>query len=292
MSKAVYVSLNLAEYEILMSKANFAEMGMYLILKKMANFKTGEVGSFRQQKLNYEKLAQQLSRPTRNTAPAETFDRGQARNIVARLERIGLVSEIRITNDALKLRLPLSPIYPLDEVSPEESAPALAETAECHRKQLVKTLLGPVDADGWDGDPFSINTDKDHQYDQYDHQSHTDDTVNNDDTDRGEGTSPSAARRIHPQPFLEEGEGMSAKLTTAQIKEELNTAGFRLLDYDLSKNLMRSWEKMNVDATELRGAIYKMHRDCEDLVPGKLDKVIRAMRQQEKSNTGRGKVAL
>ncbi len=292
MSKAVYVSLNLAEYEILMSKASFAEIGMYLILKKMANFKTGEVGSFRQQKLNYEKLAQQLSRPTRNTAPAETFDRGQARNIVARLERIGLVSEIRIANDALKMRLPLSPINPLDEVPPEEPAPALAETAECQHEQLVKSPIGPADADFWGDDPFSINTDKNHQYNQYHHQSHTDDTVSNDDTDMGEGTSPSAARRIHPQPFFEEGEGMSAKLTAAQFKEELNTAGFRLLDYDLSKNIMRSWEKMNVDATELRGAIYKMKQDGEDLVPGKLDKIIRAIRQREKSSTGRGKVAL
>ena len=292
MSKAVYVSLNLAEYEILMSKASFAEMGMYLILKKMANFKTGEVGSFRQQKLNYEKLAQQLSRPTRNTAPAETFDRGQARNIVARLERIGLVSEIRIANDALKMRLPLSPIYPLDEVPPEELAPALAQTGKCQHEQLVKSPLGPVDADFWDDDPFSINTDKNHQYDQYDHQSHTDDTVNYDDTDKGEGTSPSVARHNHPQPLLEKSEGMSAKLTTAQIKEELRTAGFRLLDYDVSKSIMRSWENLNIEATELRGAIYKVQRDGFDLVPGEVDKIIRANRRQEKSSTGRGKVAL
>lgn len=292
MSKAVYVSLNLAEYEILMSKASFPEIGMYLILKKMANFKTGEVGSFRQQKLNYEKLAQQLSRPTRNTAPAETFDRGQARNIVARLERIGLVTDIRITNDALKMRLPLSPIHPLDEVPPEEPAPALAYSAECHHEQLVKSLLGPVDAEGWDGDPFSINTDKNHQYDQYHHHSHTDATVSSDDTDKGEGTSPSAARRIHPQPFLEEGEGMSAKLTAAQIKEEMNKTGFRLLNTDLSKSIMRSLEKMSVDAIELRGAIYKMRQDGEDFLPGKLDKMIRAIRQREKSGTGRGKVAL
>jgi len=154
----------------------------------------------------------------------------------------------------------------------------------------VKTLLGPVDADGWDGDPFSINTDKNHQYDQYHHHSHTD---NNDDTDKGEGTSPSAARRIHPQRLLEEGEGMSAKLTTAQIEEEMKKAGgFRLLDHSVSKSIMRSWEKMNIDAIELRGAIYKMQQDGFDLLPGELDKIIRANRQREKSNTGRGKVAL
>lgn len=293
MSKAVYVSLNLAEYEILMSKASFSEMGMYLILKKMANFKTGEVGSFRQQKLNYEKLAQQLSRPTRNTAPAEAFDRGQARNIVARLERIGLVSEIRITNDALKMRLPLSPINALDEVPPEELSPVLGKTAEFQHEQLVKSPIGPADADFWDDDPFAINTDKNHQYNQYHHHSHTDDTVSNDDIDKGEGTSPSAARRIHPQPILEKGEGMSAKLTAMQIEEELKKAGgFRLLDHQVSKGIMRSWEKMNVDAIELRGAIYKMKQDGTDLVPGELDKIFRANRQREKSSTGRGKVAL
>ena len=292
MSKAVYVSLNLAEYEILMSKASFAEMGMYLILKKMANFKTGEVGSFRQQKLNYEKLAQQLSRPTRNTAPAETFDRGQARNIVARLERIGLVTDIRSTNDALKMRLPLSPIHPLDELPPEEPAPALAKPAECQHEHLVNSLLGPVDADDWDGDPFSINTDKNHQYDHYHHHSHTDATVSSDDTDKGEGTSPSAARRIHPQPLLEEGEGMSAKLTAAQIREQMNKTGFRLLDTDLSKSIMRSLEKMGVDVIELRSAIYKMRQDGEDFLPGNLEKMVRAIRQREKARTGRGKVAL
>ena len=292
MSKAVYVSLNLAEYEILMSKASFAEMGMYLILKKMANFKTGEVGSFRQQKLNYEKLAQQLSRPTRNTAPGEAFDRGQARSIVARLERMGLVSNIH-AEGALKMRLPLSPIHPLDEVPPNEPAPALAEAAKCQHEQLVNSPLGPADPDFWDDEPFSINTDKNHQYNQYHHHSHNDDTVSNVDPDKGEGTSPSAACRIHPQPLLEQGKGMSAKLTTTQIEEELRKAGgFRLLDHQVSKGIIRSWEKMNVDAIELRGAIYKMQQDGFDLLPGELDKIIRANRQREKFSTGRGKVAL
>lgn len=293
MSKAVYVSLNLAEYEILMSKASFAEMGMYLILKKMANFKTGEVGSFRQQKLNYEKLAQQLSRPVRNTAPPESFDRGQARNIVGRLERMGLVSQVRIVDEALKLRLPLSPICLPDEVEPSEPPPTLAEPVESQRQDDSKSLLGPADADFWDDDPFAINTDKNHQYDKYNHHSHTDITENIDHIDKGEGTSPSATRRIHPQPVLEKGEGMSAKLTTAQIYEELKKAGgFRLLEHEVSRSIMRSWENIDINATELRGAIYKLQRDGHELLPGELDKIIRASRKREKNSGTRGKVAL
>ena len=73
MKKTAYISINMAEHETLMTKASFAEITMYLILKKLANFKTGHVGGFRQQKLNYEKLAQMVSRPTRNTAPAEIY---------------------------------------------------------------------------------------------------------------------------------------------------------------------------------------------------------------------------
>ena len=288
----VYISFNLAEYQVLFDKASFPEMAMYFILKKMANFKSGEVGSFRQQKLNYEKLATLLSRPVRNTAPAEIYDRGQARNILGRLERIGLVTNIRIENEALKMRLPLSPMHDVTEVIPENAPSPLSPTD--------KPVQEPTNFfDGWldvtascDDDPFAINTDKNHQYNQNHHISHTAAVCTARDNSQGDTPSPSATGRIHPPSFGKK-EG-SATLTTADIVAELkNAGGFRLLDHSVSLAIFKGWEKIGVQMSELKQAISKMHDEGGyDLIPGELDKIMRAGRRSPCAGTGRGTVSL
>lgn len=159
MTKNAYISLNMAEYNVLFSKATFAEMAMYIALKKLANFKTGQVGGYRQQKLNYEKLGQLISRPKRGTAPAEIIDRNKARYLVEKLQVMGLVAEARFDSDTLKLRLPLSPISDIEDVSAPEPAQMLDIPAE--RQQPEIDNHAPARANPEDDwfDPFAISTD-------------------------------------------------------------------------------------------------------------------------------------
>lgn len=297
MKKIAYISLNMAELEALMTRASFVEITMYLILKKLANFKTGQVGGFRQQKLNYEKLAQLLSRPTRGTAPAETIDRHQARGTVLRLEKIGLVSQISYVDESLKMRLHLSPMGDmgdLEEEAPEKPAPALAEPMKSHQEPIDRSSLMPADPEFWADDPFAISTDF-LQYKQYDHLSHTDSTANN-DKEEGTSSSVAVASNIHHQPILKKPEGMSAELTAAQMKEAMACEGFRLLDHEVSQGIMKSWGKMHLLESEFKAALIKTIFDGGDLVPGELDKVIRQMRKKSKpevkASTGKGSVAL
>lgn len=287
----VYVSFNLAEYQVLFDKASFQEMGMYFILKKLANFKTGEVGTFRQQKLNYEKLAVMLSRPVRNTAPAEIYDRGQARNIVGRLERIGLIANVRIESECLKMRLPLSPLHDPAEVPPLELPQIQGSDDKLDREPTGETSGELATLEFSDDDPFAINTDKNHQYDQNHHISHTAAGTPPHEIDWGDYPPPSATSRIHPPLSLEKKEG-SATLTVSEIVGELNSAGgFRLLDHAVSMNIFKGWEKTGLQAEELRKGISKMHNGGGyDMVPGELDKLLRASRRGQ--GTGRGTVAI
>lgn len=292
MKKIAYISFNMAEYEALMSRASFAEITMYFALKKLANFKTGEVGSYRQQKLNYERLAQLVSRPPRNTAPAETYDRNQARAMVLRLEKIGLVSNIKIEGEALKMRLHLSPMFDLEDEA-LETAPALDQPVKAHQQEASNAVESPANAGDAEFDSFAISTDL-VQYKQYHHHSHTDSTASNDDTDTGEGTSPSVAAggNIHPYPKAKKPEGMSAELTVEVAMHVLAARGFRLLENPVSQTILRTWLKMGLTLRELEAAVFGHVAEGGDLVPGELDKVIRQMRKKSKAGTGRGSVAL
>jgi len=303
MKKTAYISINMAEHETLMTKASFAEITMYLILKKLANFKTGHVGGFRQQKLNYEKLAQMVSRPTRNTAPAEIYDRNQARNLVLRLEKIGLVSQVVYEGEALKMRLHLSPMgdYEEDETDagntgkPVKPVPASENVGKCHQERTEFSLdfIGEFDQDC-----SAISTDSP-QYKKYNHHSHIDSTDVLDQYDQGEGTSPSVATggTIHPFPIFEKIEGKSAQLTKEHALEHLKAAGFRLLDHPVSQNIVGGWVKAGLRELDLKAAIYSLSAEGGDLVPGELDREIRPLMKTQKKNgvassTGRGRVAL
>lgn len=294
MKKVAYISLNMAELEALMTRASFAEITMYLILKKLANFKNGQVGGFRQQKLNYQKLADLVSRPPRNTAPAETYDRNQARAMVLRLEKIGMLSQISYENEALKMRLHLSPMGDYEEDKALEATPALGEQEKSHQAKERKSLESPVVVDDDDHDPFAISTDF-LQYKQYSQSSHTDSTGN---SDKGEEPSPSVAvtGNIHPFPSSKNADAMSAGLTSEQVFEKLRTEGFRLLDHPVSQSIVNGWLKSGLQELDLNVSVFKLVTEGGDLVPGELDKEFRSLQQMRKglkvNRTGRGSVAL
>lgn len=233
MTKNAYISINMAEYHQLFGKATFAEMAMYIALKKLANFKTGQVGGFRKQKLNYERLGEIISRPKRGTAPAEVIDRNKARYLVEKLQSMGLVSDIRFDNDALKLKLPLSPIGDFEEVPAPEPTPALEESVKRQRTKSEKSTPTLVDLCDPDFDPFAISTDG-CQYNQNHHPVSTPGHLPI-DTDTGEGTSPSGAEgAIHPQRRSKSLEGKPAELSFEAIEQILQSNGFRLLKHEIN----------------------------------------------------------
>lgn len=289
MKKAAYISLNMAEYEALMTKASFAEITMYLILKKLANFKTGQVGGYRNQKLNYEKLGQLVSRPKRNTAPAEIYDRNKARYLVEKLENMGLVAQVKYENESLKLRLPFSPLNDVDEVKAPEPASLQEILEECQQAPDADHLETRMDFDSDEFDPFAISTDS-VQYKQYLHHINTVNKRKLESTDKGEGTSPSGAiSAIHPARSSKNEEGKSAQLTVEAIASRLAPKGFRLLDTPLSKTIMAGWVTAETSERELEDAIVNLVNKGGNLIAGELDKILRKYR---KSSGDRKKVIL
>lgn len=284
MTKNAYISINMAEYHQLFGKATFAEMAMYIALKKLANFKTGQVGGFRKQKLNYERLGEILSRPKRGTAPAEVIDRNKARYLVEKLQSMGLVSDIRFDNDALKLKLPLSPIGDFEEVPAPKPTPALDEPVKRQQRKAEKATPTLMDLCDPDFDPFAISTDG-CQYNQNHHPVSTHGHLPI-DTDTGEGTSPSGAEgAIHPQRRSKSLEGKPAELSYEAIEQILKSNGFRLLKHEITRNIIHGWVASKLDASTLESAILRLEKDGGDLVPGEVDREIRAIRRNRKGSS-------
>lgn len=81
---------------------------LYLQLKRLANFQTGVVGAFGNQKLSHARLAGMISRPALPGLPGRTFNGPEVAIMLGRLASFGLVAEMREENGRLLLHLPLS----------------------------------------------------------------------------------------------------------------------------------------------------------------------------------------
>lgn len=128
--KKYYVSLGFHELDLLKT-LGWGERAMYLELKRMSNFKTGEVGVFRNQALSWEELGRLVSVPSAQGRAAKLVDGKEAALMVGRLEAAGLVSgQGRRENKGLTLMLPLSPIG---------SAPNVAEPVKAAQQASTST---------------------------------------------------------------------------------------------------------------------------------------------------------
>ena len=109
--KEVYISLNLDEIATL-EKLGFRERWAYIVLKRMANFKSAVVGEFGKQSLSYTAISELIKAPPGVQGRGEgRIDDTQARDFILRMEAVGLVSGIgRRKNGGLRFELPLSPI--------------------------------------------------------------------------------------------------------------------------------------------------------------------------------------
>lgn len=145
--KERYISLNMDELAALES-LGFRERWAYMVFKNTANFKTGVVGEFGKQKLSHVGLAAMIKAPPGIQGRGEgSIDDTQAREFLARMEAVGLVSGIgrRTTNGGLRFDLPMSPIgrnkakQPLicvgkkAVISPDEVVPEIAANPEPER---------------------------------------------------------------------------------------------------------------------------------------------------------------
>ena len=109
--KTTYLSLNLqGELGVLLQSGSFEEIGLYLILKKLADFKTGMVGSFKSQKLTCRQLAKAMTRPASQGKKEIVFEDKEIWRLLERLHGRGLIRQID-NRDGLRLCLPLSPIH-------------------------------------------------------------------------------------------------------------------------------------------------------------------------------------
>lgn len=116
--KQTYFSLNQSEIDLL-KDATFEAIGLYLLLKEKANFRNGEVGKFRQQKLTYAWFARAMDRPAAQGRAAQTFNSKAIQRLLAQLSEIGLVEDEHWDGSRLTLRLPYSPLW---EKNPELQA--------------------------------------------------------------------------------------------------------------------------------------------------------------------------
>lgn len=85
---------------------------LYFELKILSDFKTGAVGTYGNQKLSYERLAQMVSIPVTkgSTGATRTIDGKEIARLLNTLTAEGLVSDVSIVDQRLTLRLPMSPI--------------------------------------------------------------------------------------------------------------------------------------------------------------------------------------
>ncbi len=127
MAKPVYYSINGLETNLL-EIAPFEEVGLYLILKRLADFKTGSIGKHPQSKTNCQKLAEKLSRPPSQGRAAVVYDRKDIDRILTRMQLRGLVIREPYDDDNIVLTLPLSPIKPATQVA--TSKPSVSKVSQ------------------------------------------------------------------------------------------------------------------------------------------------------------------
>ncbi|MDT7516048.1 hypothetical protein [Rhodoferax mekongensis] len=87
-------------------------MWLYFRLKWLGNFKTGRVGTFKNQKLTLEGLARMVAIPVRQgMTPGNTnIDGTEIRRLLQRLRDVGLVADGESDQTRLTMTLPMSPI--------------------------------------------------------------------------------------------------------------------------------------------------------------------------------------
>ena len=327
--KAFYVSLNRLELDLL-AEASYEEVTLYItVLKRLANFNTGIIGTFHKEPLTYEALANKLSRPSSQGKPAQSISRDRARDLVARLEIRGLVSNVQVLGKSLVMLLPLSPI---DYESGEVATPT-AKTGNTSKRKRVQTELdenagnpvlagvGSLSEDSvsvlnntgnteQSNNPLNtppVNTEQLGAADSIDwDQIQPDDAlwapqdeggefiadVFGDDNTEGAAAPSIVCDDIHPR-VLEENRA-DEPLTAAVIAKILSNKGFLYPDSERSKGLYARWLNAGITREQFENALNEVNSNMTlKQSPHTIDeKLADKLQPQRSGGTGRGRVCI
>lgn len=325
--KAFYVSLNRLELDLL-AEASYEEVTLYItVLKRLANFNTGIIGTFHKEPLTYEVLANKLSRPSSQGKPAQSISRDRARDLVARLETRGLVSNTQVLGKSLVMLLPLSPIdYDTGEV-----ATPTAKAGNTSKRKRVQTELdenagnpvlvgvGSLSEDSvsvlnntgnteQSNNPLNtppVNTEQlDAAGDSIDWDSITDDDRWSsqdaeeeiseffaDDNTEGAAAPSIVCDDIHPCSLEKrQAEGL---LTLAEIEKRLGSSGILYHNSTMSRGLYGRWLKAGITREQLVDALDAVVADMTvKQSPHSVDEMLTARLRGRSGGTGRGRVAI
>lgn len=326
--KAFYVSLNRLELDLL-AEASYEEVTLYItVLKRLANFNTGIIGTFHKEPLTYEVLANKLSRPSSQGKPAQSISRDRARDLVARLETRGLVSNAQVLGKSLVMLLPLSPI---DYESGEVATPT-AKAGNTSKRKRVQTEIDenagnpvPAGVGSLSEDSVSVlfntgnteqsnnplntppvNTEQLGAADSIDwDQIQPDDAlwapqdeggefiadVFGDDNTEGAAAPSNVFDVIHPR-VLEENRA-DEPLTAAAIAKLLGRKGILYHNTDTSKALYARWVSAGVTLEQIQIALDGVTSDMTvKQSPHSIDEKLGEMMKPKTISTGRGRVAI
>ena len=143
MSKPFYLSLNDKEMATL-DVASYDEIALYLILKRLADFKTGFIGKHPQSKTNCQKLADKLSRPSSQGKAGITYDRKDISRLLDRMQLKGLLIREPYNEDNIVLELHLSPINYAKKVATDNTATDNDIQATMPQPDLLRLAESPA----------------------------------------------------------------------------------------------------------------------------------------------------
>lgn len=277
--REAYISLDQEEMGKL-RQLSWRERWLYLEMKWLANFKTGEIGTFMRQCITYEQLAGMIGKPTGQGREPENFDGKEAARSLIRMHKAGLIGEIgRRENGGLRFTLPLSPI---DQDAARKARQDAASRQMLPDANTVQPAVKPdVAGDCTDSSGLqSVLT-----------TSNNINTFNTDGSDGAGDTPAPASVGNDPTPGFLENPTPGA-FSIARIKWRLHEAWFAYVDTADSERFYANWLSQGFNETEFEEAIEQVQQD-DSPTPAALDRILRKRRvQKAQPKSRRGRVAL
>jgi len=238
------------------------EWVLYLILKKLADFKSGWIGKHPMSKTNCEKLAQKLSRPSSQGRPSVNYDRKDIDRMLTRMQLKGLVVREPFFDDELILQLPMSPIKYEKKDASSETATDKDSREKLPRKSNSNPLesLAQSDNQSFNSSPSVL---KDIN------------TINTSNTDNAWGDDFNISAE-------------SNGLTLEKIKELIASKGTVLYPNSQTSNaIYKGWLRYGVDEAELIKAIETASEKYSTTqTPNNIDEALRQSRGSKNGSRG------
>ena len=255
MAKLFYLSLSNKELATL-GVVSHEEIALYLIFKKLADFKTGTIGKTSHSKTNFEKLAELLSRPASQGKRALTYDRKDVSRMVDRMQLKGLVIKEPYEDKHLVLTLPMSPF----DYGKKDEASKTAPGKEVPRRLphaatgTTSAGLAVVEGEQFDCSPSVLFNTK-----------NINTTISNDGNDfddalKNQTLSVDAIKSL-----------MASHPTIIYSGSEISVA------------IYHRWVKARVTKAELEKALEEAEADFSfEIKPNEIDEILRAQRKPKK----------